>query len=401
MAEKSVTESPTYAGALRTPHGSQATQDFQQDLEVKTDRNGESYLEINCGEAHGWLYLEMLGRVKGAKTLEKCILHEGNVISPQEFEQRGGKRAKAWRKSIKHKGKQLATLISKGAITEHEFETPLSLNGGLPREDDAEEEFPSEQSLQLSQPTMEPFLVQLEGRLTALVESAVQKALNSMRSMVQAEMEIMRTKLAGLEERILNLEVSQRPNLSAEPILTSNHSQLEKANTEALEIKLNLVSKVLEDQQKLIEMKERAERANNVVIFGLAESNTHSVSEEVSDLFNTKLGQPDVHIASARRLGKLEQNRGKPRPVLVSLVSSFDKATVMKNKKNLAGTKIFINNDLTKEQAREDKRLRDIKKRMMQDESYHGKKISIYKGKIYVNRQPADQTSLQAFDQAC
>ena len=81
-------------------------------------------------------------------------------------------------------------------------------------------------------------------------------------------------------------------------------------------------------------------------------------------------------------------------------MSSSDKATVMKNKK-LASTKIFINNDLTKEQAREDKRQWDIKNRMLQDESYHGKKISIYEGKIYVNRQLADHTSLQAFDQAC
>ena len=289
-------------------------------------------------------------------------------------------------------------------VIEHEFEMPLSLNGGLLRDGDTEEKFLSGSSLQLSHPIMEPFLVQLEGRLTALVESAVQKAMNSMRSMVQAEMETMRTKLAVLEERILNLEVPQRrlePNLSAESIPTSKHSQLEKASTEAHEIKLDLVSKVLEDQQNLIEMKERAERANNVVIFGLAESNTHSVSEEVSDLFNTKHGQPDVHIASARRLGKFEQNRDNPRPVSVSLVPSSDKATVMKNKKNLASTKIFINNDLTKEQARENKRLWDIKKRMLQDESYHGKKISIYKGKIYVNRQLANHTSLQAFDQAC
>ena len=75
------------------------------------------------------------------------------------------------------------------------------------------------------------------------------------------------------------------------------------------------MSKVLEDQQKLIEMKKRAERANNLVIFGLVESNTHSVREVVSYLFNTKLGQPDVHIASATRLGKFEQNRGKPRTV--------------------------------------------------------------------------------------
>ena len=132
----------------------------------------------------------------------------------------------------------------------------------------------------------------------------------------------------------------------------------------------------------------------------ITERSTHSVKEEISDLFNTKLGQPEVQIVSARRLGRLEQIRSKPRPVLVSLVSFSDKAKVMKNKKKLASTKIFINHDLTKEQAVQEKRLRDIRKHMQQDESYNGKKISVYKGKLYVDRQLVDRTTLQAFDQA-
>ena len=420
MAEDKGPESSTYADALKVSQGSQVSLDLQEDLEVKTDRNGENYLEIVCGEAHGWLYLERVGKVKGTKNLGKCIRHEGKFITPQEFEQIGGKKAKAWRKSIKHKGKQLATLISKGFIIEHEFEMPLPLGDDLPRDGNTEMEAPSGQSQQLSSPQLNSFLAQLERRLTALVESTIQNALrtlksaiqaenDSMRSKLQAEMENMRAKLAVLEDRVLDLEASQSSSKSTESHLTtdssprSNHSQSEKPSTEALEIKLDLVSKALKDQQKLIETKERAERANNVVIFGLTEvteRSTHSVKEEISDLFNTKLGQPEVQIVSARRLGRLEQIRSKPRPVLVSLVSFSDKAKVMKNKKKLASTKIFINHDLTKEQAVQEKRLRDIRKHMQQDESYNGKKISVYKGKLYVDRQLVDRTTLQAFDQA-
>ena len=63
-----------------------------------------------------------------------------------------------------------------------------------------------------------------------------------------------------------------------------------------------------------------------------------------------------------RRLGTPNKSSSKPRPVLVVFETVEKKQIAMKNRAALAGTEIFLNNDLTKEQMLKEKQLRDIKK---------------------------------------
>ena len=92
---------------------------LQAELEVKLDKAGQSYIEVNCGDISGGLYLEKLKRMPNGRALEKCILSNSSLYTPQEFESMGGKKAnKAWKKSIKHKGIPLQKLLAAGALKE-------------------------------------------------------------------------------------------------------------------------------------------------------------------------------------------------------------------------------------------------------------------------------------------
>jgi hypothetical protein len=68
--------------------------------------------------------------------MDKCVLCEGNMLTPSEFELNGGKKAnKAWKKSIKHKNKSLAKYFASGALKEFtglELVTPLPLSTATP-----------------------------------------------------------------------------------------------------------------------------------------------------------------------------------------------------------------------------------------------------------------------------
>ena len=86
---------------------------LQAELEVKLDKAGQSYIEDNCGDISGGLYLEKLKRMPNSRVLEKCILSNSSLYTPQELESMGGKKAnKAWKKSIKHKGIPLQKLLA-------------------------------------------------------------------------------------------------------------------------------------------------------------------------------------------------------------------------------------------------------------------------------------------------
>ena len=92
---------------------------LQAELEVKLDKAGQSYIEVNCGDISGGLYLEKLKRTPNSRALEKCILSNSSLYTPQEFESMDGKKAnKAWKKSIKHKGIPLQKLLASGALKE-------------------------------------------------------------------------------------------------------------------------------------------------------------------------------------------------------------------------------------------------------------------------------------------
>ncbi|XP_050787361.1 sterile alpha motif domain-containing protein 11 isoform X2 [Gopherus flavomarginatus] len=75
--------------------------------------NGEPCIEVECGENKALLYISKL--CQGSKG--PSIRYRGEWLTPNEFQFVSGREtAKDWKRSIRHKGKSLKTLMSKGIL---------------------------------------------------------------------------------------------------------------------------------------------------------------------------------------------------------------------------------------------------------------------------------------------
>ncbi|XP_053431747.1 sterile alpha motif domain-containing protein 11 isoform X2 [Nycticebus coucang] len=95
----------------RFPAPAAAAPDFQPLLD-----NGEPCIEVECGANRALLYVRKL--CQGSKG--PSIRHRGEWLTPNEFQFVSGREtAKDWKRSIRHKGKSLKTLMSKGILQVH------------------------------------------------------------------------------------------------------------------------------------------------------------------------------------------------------------------------------------------------------------------------------------------
>ena len=78
------------------------------------EEDGETCIDVQCGPNEAYMYLAKLcGGSRGA-----CIKFTDKWLTPNEFQLVSGREtAKDWKRSIRHKGRSLKLLISKGLIT--------------------------------------------------------------------------------------------------------------------------------------------------------------------------------------------------------------------------------------------------------------------------------------------
>ena len=349
---------------------------------MKMDDQGKSYIEVSCGKLNGVLYLEKLRKTAGAKGMNKCILCDSNMLTPSEFEFSGGKKAnRAWKKSIKHKNKPLAKYFASGALKECTGQEPPS------------------PTTQLLLPTTTPgkgiaideAFKDLEQKLTQSIEGVVKSAVQSLRRSLEADIKSLVNKVDSLSQRVTELEKSRSEKSSPQSPPTSLPS------AESMQSQIKKLTDTVNNYQRVLELKERANRANNIVITGIQEALPNEDTPTiVSEFLNSRMGITSIKISQARRLGRSQLSTHKPRPILATFHSHSDKSQVLSKRASLAGSKIFINHDLTKEQMEEEKKLREAKKKLALNPQFQGKKTSIYRNKLWVDRSPIPDGTLRA-----
>ena len=168
------------------------------------------------------------------------------------------------------------------------------------------------------------------------------------------------------------------------------------AQTESMKSQVAQIAETVTIQQRVLEINDRKRRNKNIVIIGMAEeSESGSIETSVMDLFKSRLNLKDVKFQSAKRIGKMSRQRKSPCPVLVTFESIEDKRKVLYSKSKLAGSKIFISNDLTKDQQNTERELRKKKQFLISHPQYKDKKrVTIYKGKLWVDRKPVTDENL-------
>lgn len=125
----------------------------------------------------------------------------------------------------------------------------------------------------------------------------------------------------------------------------------EKLNKRFDELKKECENKIAEVSKKCEEKVDELEqytRRNNVRIFGIPEDNNEDLEDKVINLCQSKgniLIKPE-YIDRIHRLGP--QKDGFHRPIIIKFVSYKYRRILVNNKKNFAGSKIVVKEDLTK-----------------------------------------------------
>lgn len=137
-----------------------------------------------------------------------------------------------------------------------------------------------------------------------------------------------------------------------------------KIVNEQLKVRVEDAERRLEHQNETILQLERRLNGNNLIIHGIDEVEESRLEENIIGLLKNKLGvELRTHdIQQVHRLGKVI-NPHKARPVKVNLTNYKAKAMIVRERTKLAGTSIYINEDLPKEL-----RLRAAEKRKSRNE---------------------------------
>ena len=132
------------------------------------------------------------------------------------------------------------------------------------------------------------------------------------------------------------------------------------------------ISTIEKDRAAIIEKLRTLEdrnRRNNLRIEGISENKYETwedTTEKVQRLFSHRLGLDNIEIERAHRTGIRRSN--KPRSITLKLLRYQDKERIMKERRKLKGSEIYINEDFSKETVEIRKKLREkIKERQTKD----------------------------------
>lgn len=134
--------------------------------------------------------------------------------------------------------------------------------------------------------------------------------------------------------------------------------------------------RLLQLEQKVEEM-DRDKRRNNIIVQGMpiAIHEEQAIKHEMETLMKNKL-EVDIKIKGARELGE--------NTCLLELNNNTDKQLVMANKrklKNVREARIYINNDVSKEDREVQSKIRTVAK----EEGSKGKTVKIRFGKLNID----------------
>lgn len=118
-------------------------------------------------------------------------------------------------------------------------------------------------------------------------------------------------------------------------ITNSIMEKMDDKLTPIIEENKKLITKV-EKLEKEIDYLKRAERDNNIIVFGLEESekSSYELIQKPKETFNQDLNikLEEYKINKIYRLGNRKGECNKPRPVLCSFINNWKKTEIIKSK---------------------------------------------------------------------
>lgn len=152
---------------------------------------------------------------------------------------------------------------------------------------------------------------------------------------------------------------------------------------EELKVDITGIRKNNEEAIKRIEKVETEAIKRNIIIFGMEEGENNL--SDLKDMMVTLCGKmvknfSENDIDFVYRVGKKSD---KVRPIKMGFVNCWKKSEILRNRKELKGTKIYVEEEISKEMLEENKKL--IPK--MKEERQKGNKAIIRNGKLIVEER--------------
>uniref|UniRef100_A0A2A4J1F3 Endonuclease-reverse transcriptase n=1 Tax=Heliothis virescens TaxID=7102 RepID=A0A2A4J1F3_HELVI len=147
----------------------------------------------------------------------------------------------------------------------------------------------------------------------------------------------------------IRMEMQKQSNELKESLTKNIMDQMNEKLTPMIEENEKMKEKIY-NLEKEIEYLKKEKKTNNIVIYGLEESEktTFELIQTVKETFkrDLNLSMEENEVNRVYRLGK-NRVENKHRPVLLSFTNGWKKDLIMQNKKNLKG--IYISEDYSKE----------------------------------------------------
>lgn len=211
--------------------------------------------------------------------------------------------------------------------------------------------------------------------------SSTESTLDTIKSMLNEQKVEIVSKIEELSIKVTNLvsRIDQIESSIQKVAKTQNEHRKEIDDIKEFLSSTSTMDGILE------EVEQRQFRASNLILFGLPEADSGTVSEreefdgerfkEIADT----LGVANVGWSHSFRLGKVQSN--KPRPLRVKITEPEKKSQLLRRSKNLRNSlyrNVFIKHDLTLLQQANERKLRiELKERRDRNED-----VRIYRGKI-------------------
>lgn len=264
-------------------------------------------------------------------------------------------------------------------LLEEDSDEEQSLERTLRARDEHEEENNDNNSLftQLEKRLVENITREIKREMGKLQQSLqieindIKKDMRKKESIWIEERRILTERLSRLEEK-REKEENDKKDWRVE--IESNIEQIKNGEGNNASITMLPLIKTL---QHKLEISERKEKRNNVIIHGM-QINKKNIKEEVQSLFKTRM-HVDEPIIGVRRIGYPRENFTQT--IIVELGSLESKVKLMRQKHTLRGSTIYINDDLTQKERFIQKEITKIAKR----EEEKGKVVKIGYQKLVIN----------------
>lgn len=164
---------------------------------------------------------------------------------------------------------------------------------------------------------------------------------------IKEDVTLSKKSLTSVASDISSLKVANEKLFSNLEVCKNNYKSLSEENHQ--------LRKRLVQAESAIQYLQKRDREKNLIMFGVEESENEDLWKKVLDIFNsTEVNIKKGEINSIRRIGFKQGNR----PLMIIFNEVQPKALIFKNLSKFSELKIFVSNDLTKEQRIENKETR-------------------------------------------